>query len=152
MSFRLSAYRWLALSTGAALLLALAPAPIHAQDDASTSSSSPAVTSPPNEKDYQGSSGFARLKIVVLNDEDKPVGNASVYVRYPKPGTLFHHDQLAELDLKSNMDGSVRVPPVPRGKVQVQVIAKGWHTFGEWYDLEEPGTLTIHLKEPPHWY
>lgn len=123
-----------------------------AQDDASASTSPPAITSPPTEKDYQGSTGFAKLKIVVLNDEGRPVDNASVYVRYPKPGTLFHHDQLQELDLKSNMDGSVRVPPVPRGKVQVQVIAKGWHTFGEWYDLEEPGTLTIHLKEPPHWY
>lgn len=119
---------------------------------AASATSSPQITSPPTEKDYEGSDGVARLKIIVTSPKGHPIGNASVYVRYPKPGTLFRHDSLQELDLKSNMDGSVKVPPVPQGKIQVQVIAKGWHTFGEWYDVKEDGTVMIQLQEPPHWY
>lgn len=149
--------RWLALFTGGSLMIALlCVRPATAQENAvssdATANSSPQITSPPTEKDYQGSNGVARLKILITNPEGHPVGNASVYVRYPKPGTLFRRDSLQELDLKSNMDGSVKVPEVPQGKVQIQVIAKGWHTFGEWYDVEKDGTVTIQLKEPPHWY
>lgn len=135
-------------------LLCVLPATAQENSSASdaSSTSSPQITSAPTEKDYQGSNGIARLKIIITNADGHPVGNASVYVRYPKPGTLFRPDSLQELDLKSNMDGSVKVPPVPQGKVQVQVIAKGWHTFGEWYDVEKDGTIKIQLQEPPHWY
>ncbi len=149
--------RWFALFVSASVMIGLTCVPsATAQEDKAVSSasanSSPAITSPPTEKDYQGSNGVAKLKIIITNPEGRPVGNASVYVRYPKPGTLFRHDSLQELDLKSNMDGSVKVPEVPQGKVQIQVIAKGWHTFGEWYDVKQDGTVTIQLKEPPHWY
>ncbi|MGH9716498.1 MAG: hypothetical protein ACRD4R_07200 [Candidatus Acidiferrales bacterium] len=83
------------------------------------------------------------------------MGNASVYVRFYTEGggLLHHHDKLAELDLKTNQDGSVRVPPVPRGKILIQVIAKGWHTFGKWYDVEKvQQSITIKLEAPPGWY
>jgi hypothetical protein len=124
-----------------------------AQGSGNSNDSSPPITTPPTEKDYAVSQGTSKLKIEVTNPKGNPVSNASVYVRYPKPGTLFHHDELQELDLKTNQDGSVKVPPVPQGKVEVQVIAKGWHTFGEWYDVEkDEQTVTIQLQEPPHWY
>lgn len=95
-----------------------------------------------------------KLKLHVLDPDGKPVGNASVYVRfYTEGGGLLHHDKLAELDLKTNNDGTVKVPPVPQGKILIQVIAKGWHTFGKWYDIEkEQQSITINLEAPPHWY
>jgi len=95
-----------------------------------------------------------KLKLLVLDADGKPVGNASVYVRfYTQGGGLLHHDKLVELDLKTNNDGTVKVPPVPRGKILIQVIAKGWHTFGKWYDIEkEQQSITINLEAPPHWY
>jgi hypothetical protein len=92
-----------------------------------------------------------RLHINVTGGRyDKPVGNASVYIRFPeKPGS----DKLAELDLKTDEDGNVRVPPVPRGKIMIQVVAPSWKTFGKWYDMEEPDEqVKIHLEDPPHWY
>jgi hypothetical protein len=158
MIYRLSASRlWLALFVSVSLMLSLLCVSSATAQESSSSvdssvASSPAITSPPTEKDYQGSNGVARLKIIITSPEGHPVGNASVYVRYPKPGTLFRHDSLQEMDLKSNMDGSVKVPLVPQGKVQIQVIAKGWHTFGEWYDVQKDGTVKIQLQEPPHWY
>lgn len=94
-----------------------------------------------------------KLHILVLSDDGKPVGNASVYVRFYTDGGLMHHDKLAELDLKTNQDGSVKVPPIPQGKILIQVIAKGWHTFGEWYDVEkDEQSIEIKLQPPPHWY
>ena len=95
-----------------------------------------------------------RLRIEVKGDSGKPVANASVYVRYNVPGGLLHKDKLAELDLKTNGDGSVRVPALPQGKILIQVIAPGWHTYGKWYDLEGKEEDSVEIKlDPPHrWY
>jgi hypothetical protein len=62
-------------------------------------------------------------------------------------------DKLAELSFKTNEDGTVKVPAVPQGKILIQVIAKGWHTFGKWYDIDKAqDTIAIKLEAPPHWY
>lgn len=94
-----------------------------------------------------------KLKILVSSNEGKPIGNASVYVRFNVSGGLLHHDKLAELDLKTNQDGSVKVPPIPKGKIMIQVVAKGWHTYGKWYDIDkDEDSVSIQLAPPPHWY
>jgi hypothetical protein len=94
-----------------------------------------------------------RLKIMVRNSDDKPVANASVYVRFNEPGGFLHKDKLAEMAFKTNDDGTVKVPNVPLGKVLIQVVAKGLHTYGKWYDIgQNPDTITIKLEPPPHWY
>lgn len=93
-----------------------------------------------------------RLKIHITGN-DKPIGNANVYVRFNVAGGFLRKDKLAELDLKTNQDGSVKVPDIPRGRVLVQVIAKGWHTYGKWHDVDgEEQTIEIKLEPPPHWY
>jgi hypothetical protein len=98
-------------------------------------------------------SGTTKLKIRVTGTNDKPISNASVYVRFYTSGGFLRHDKLAELDFKTNLDGSVRVPEVPQGKILIQVIAKGWHTYGEWYDVEtDEESIAIKLEPPPHWY
>jgi hypothetical protein len=104
-------------------------------------------------KDDQASDGTTRLRIRVTNTEDKPVGNASVYVRFNEPGRFLHKDKLAELSFKTNQDGSVKVPAVPQGKILIQVIAKGLHTYGKWYDIEkDQDTIEIKLDPAPRWY
>jgi hypothetical protein len=89
----------------------------------------------------------------VRSSEDKPVGNASVYVRFNQPGGFLHKDKLAEMSFKTNEDGSVKVPAVPQGKILIQVIAKGLHTYGKWYDIEkDQDTIAIKLEPAPRWY
>jgi hypothetical protein len=93
-----------------------------------------------------------RLRIEIVDPSDKPVGNASVYIRFSQP-TLMHKDKLSELNLKTNEDGTVKVPAIPQGKILIQVIAKGWHTYGKWYDIEkDEDTIPIKLEAPTHWY
>lgn len=97
--------------------------------------------------------GMTRLKIQVTDPNGKAVGNASVYVRYYTSGGLLHHEKLEELDLKTNQDGSVKVPEIPQGKILIQVIAKGWHTYGKWYEIQQSEqSVPIKLDPPPHWY
>jgi hypothetical protein len=140
------------LATG---LLSSGACPAQSNEaDKPTTQSQPSAVDKPSQKDDQTSDGTTtRLRIVVTNTQDKPVGNASVYVRFNQPGGFMHKDKLAELSFKTNEDGTVKVPAVPRGKILVQVIAKGWHTFGKWYDIEkDQDTIAIKLEAPPHWY
>jgi hypothetical protein len=96
---------------------------------------------------------MTKLKIVVTAGEDKPIGNASVYVRFNTSGGFLRHEKEVEMNFKTNQDGSVKVPEIPRGKILIQVIATGWHTYGKWYDVEkDEETIAIKLVPPPHWY
>jgi hypothetical protein len=108
-----------------------------------------------DKKDKKSSEpATVKLKIEVVSGSDgKPIGNASVYVRYNESGGFLHKDKLAELNFKTNQDGSVKVPEIPQGKILIQVIAKGWHTYGKWYDIDtDEQTIQIKLDPPPHWY
>jgi hypothetical protein len=97
----------------------------------------------------------SRLKIsVVAADTNKPIGNASVYIRYAEGKTFFtHKDKEAEMNFKTNQDGTVKVPDVPRGKTLIQIVAPGWHTYGKYYDIEkDEEAIQIKLDRPPKWY
>ena len=96
---------------------------------------------------------FTRLHIAVSGGEKpEPVENASIYVRYVEERTLGR-DRKIEMNVKTNREGRASVARVPRGKVLVQVIATGWKTFGQWYDLEkDEETIKIRLQKPPRWY
>ena len=68
-------------------------------------------------------------------------------------GGFLRQDKLAELNFKTNQDGTVKVPEIPQGKILIQVIAKGWHTYGKWYDInKDEESVPIKLEPPPHWY
>jgi hypothetical protein len=148
-SFRYAARRALAVA-GILPVMLLSTRSVGAQGD---KPSNPPTTTAPTDHDDKAPQGTVKLKIVVTNPRGTPVSNASVYVRFYKDGGLMHKDQLAELDLKTGQDGAAKVPGVPQGKIQIQVIATGWHTFGEWFDIQkDEQTVSIQLQEPPHWY
>jgi hypothetical protein len=94
-----------------------------------------------------------RLTIVVTGGEDKkPIDSASVYVRYVKEHKLGK-DKKIEMNLKTNQSGICHVPVIPPGKFVVQVIAEGWKTYGEYYDINQTEqTINITLVRPPKWY
>jgi len=98
-------------------------------------------------------SSSVHLTIVVTSAEDKkPVDSASVYVKYVQ-GRLLGKDKKIEMNLKTNLSGVVHVPEIPRGRLLVQVIAPGWKTFGEYYEVSQAEqTINIELARPPKWY
>ena len=127
----------------------------ESQQNQTTSQEKPAQDKPTDSKKDSKPSDptTTKLRIHVVSADDKPVSNASVYVRFPIAGGLFHKDKLAELNLKTNEDGSVKVPDIPRGKILIQVVAKGWKTYGKWHEIDtETMTVEIKLEPPAHWY
>jgi hypothetical protein len=122
----------------------------------STPQSQTGGNGPANDKapvQVQDDPSMTKLKLLVTNNQDKGVPNASVYIRYNETGGFLHKDHLAEMNFKTNDDGTVKVPEVPIGRVLIQVIAKGYHTYGKWYDIaKDPEPISIKLEPPPHWY
>lgn len=99
------------------------------------------------------SSKDLHLTIVVTGGEDKkPVDSASVYVKYVEEHKLAKNKKV-EMNLKTNLSGVCRVPVIPPGKFLIQVIAEGWKTFGQYYDINQTEqTISITLVRPPKWY
>ena len=117
----------------------------------SAAGSSQQNQTPPSKKDQAPAPGN-RITIEVTGGEaNKPVENASVYVK-----TIDQHlikDKKFEVNVRTNQQGTAHVPDAPMGKVLVQVVAEGWKTYGQWYEITEPKQVVkIHLERPPKWY
>jgi hypothetical protein len=103
-------------------------------------------------KKDQGPAPTNKITIEVTGgDNNKPVENASVYVK-----TVEEHlikDKKFEVNVKTNQGGVAHVVDSPRGRVLVQVVADGWKPYGHWYEITDPKqTIKIHLEKPPKWY
>jgi hypothetical protein len=95
------------------------------------------------------------LRIEVKTLAVTPVDRASVIVRflgardYLKLGRKIR----TSWETRTNMDGVARIPSLPQGKLLIQVIAKGYQTFGQQYEISEPDkTLEIKLNPPQPQY
>ena len=123
------------------LFLQAAPAASRAQNDPAPAKSQAAPDRVP------------RMTIEVTGGpENKPVENASVYLKYVEERTL-RKDKKYELNVKTNREGVARIPDPPLGKVLIQIVAEGWKTYGRWYNItDQKQVIKIHLEKPPKWY
>jgi hypothetical protein len=94
-----------------------------------------------------------RLEVVIkAEDGGEPIDNATVYVNFVEE-RLFRKDKKRQWIGKTNSEGATVFPALKEGKVLIQVIAKGWKTFGQEYELRGPKhTIEIKLKPPKKWY
>jgi len=83
---------------------------------------------------------------VVKDDNGKPVRNASIILHsVEKDGTQAK----GGYQLKTNADGEIEDQGVPFGKIRIQVIAHGFQTFGQDYEINQPAMdIDIRLKRP----
>jgi Carboxypeptidase regulatory-like domain len=82
---------------------------------------------------------------VVRESNGKPVKNAEVVVHLVEGGKQKQEG----LELKTHDDGKAEASGLPYGKVRIQVIAHGYRTYGEDFDLTQPNTeITIKLQKP----
>jgi hypothetical protein len=106
----------------------------------------------PNAKADSGSKDVRLTIVVTGGEEKKPIDSASVYVRYVEEHK-HGRDKKIEMNLKTNQSGLCHVPVIPPGRFLVQVIAEGWKTYGEYYDINQTEqTINITLARPPKWY
>ena len=83
---------------------------------------------------------------VVKDDNGKPVRNAAVVLH---PVNQRGKQERGGLELKTNPEGKADFDGVPYGPLRVQVLAHGFQTYGEDFDIQKDKTeITIKLKRP----
>jgi hypothetical protein len=88
--------------------------------------------------------------LIVKEDNGKPVRNAAVIMH---PVNAHGEQNKGGLELKTDTDGRTSFDGIPYGKLRVQVLASGFQTFGEDYDVNQAKMdLTIKLKRPQSQY
>ena len=94
---------------------------------------------------------YAALSFIVVRDYNgKPVKNASVIMH---PVNKKGKQERSGFQLKTNTEGKTSYNGVPYGALRVQVLAPGFQTYGEDFDVNKPEMeITIKLKRPQGQY
>ncbi|HKT89361.1 MAG TPA: carboxypeptidase-like regulatory domain-containing protein, partial [Candidatus Sulfotelmatobacter sp.] len=83
-------------------------------------------------------------------DNGRPVRNAAVILH---PVDSKGKQERGDLELKTDPDGKTNLDGIPYGPLRVQVLAHGFQTYGEDFNIEKPKTeITIKLKRPQGQY
>lgn len=87
---------------------------------------------------------------VVKEFNGKPVRNATIVLH---PVDKDGHQDSGGISLKTDMEGKTGFQGLPYGKLRIQVIARGFQTFGDDFDLNQPKQeIVIKLKPPASQY
>jgi hypothetical protein len=95
------------------------------------------------------------LTVEVKTPSGNPVDRASVIVKFVKGRAKMKLGKkiLKTWETRTNQEGLAKIPPIPQGSIQVQVIAKGYQTFGQIFEIdEEQKTVEIKLNPPQDQY
>jgi hypothetical protein len=98
---------------------------------------------------------MTKIDILVKNQNGKPVDRASVVVRFVEGHSIVKLGKAIRttFEQRTNQEGEVQIPSIPQGKIRIQVIAKGYQTFGEVFDItDEEKTINIKLNPPQQQY
>lgn len=89
----------------------------------------------------------ATLNMVIVREANgKPVKNAEIVVHLLNKSGKMKQDGL---ELKTHEDGKAETSGIPYGKIRIQVIAHGFRTWGQDFDVAQPSMdLTIKLQKP----
>jgi hypothetical protein len=91
---------------------------------------------------YKSPPPTARVEVTVLRDADaKPIENAAL-IFHP----MVNGKDEGNMEQKSNEDGKAVIDVLPIGDtVRLQIIAKGFQTYGQDYKIDK-GTMAIEVR------
>ena len=97
--------------------------------------------------EQSGTGQTSNLSFTVLKDDNnKPVRNASVILH---PVGKGGKQAKGGFQLKTDNDGKTVSEGLPYGPLRIQVLAPGFQTFGDDYDVNKPEMdIVIRLKRP----
>jgi hypothetical protein len=88
--------------------------------------------------------------LILKEDNGKPVRNAAVIMH---PVNTHGKQERGGLELKTDAEGKTSFDGIPYGKLRVQVLAPGFQTFGEDYEINQGKMdFTVKLKRPQGQY
>lgn len=90
---------------------------------------------------------MSNIHILVVRDANsKPIRNAAVVLH---PVTRKGKQAMGGMELKTDDDGKTGIDGIPYGPLRVQVLADGFQTFGEDYQINKADMeITVKLKRP----
>ena len=94
---------------------------------------------------------MSNMRFVVVRDANgKPVKNAAVVLH---PVNKKGKQAMGGMELKTDEEGKTWIDGIPYGPLRVQVLAPGFQTFGEDYQIDKPELqITVKLKRPAGQY
>lgn len=88
--------------------------------------------------------------LILKEDNGKPVRNAAVIMH---PINSHGKQGRGGLELKTDQEGKSSYDGIPYGKLRVQILASGFQTYGEDFDVNQAKlSVTIKLKRPQGQY
>ena len=94
---------------------------------------------------------LATVNFVVVRDENgKPIRNAAVVMH---PVNDEGKQERAGYELKTDPEGKTSYDGVPYGKLRIQVLAHGFQTYGEDFEINTANLdITVKMKRPAGQY
>lgn len=98
---------------------------------------------------------MTKVRVKVTNLDGKPVDRASVIVKFVKGHSVVKLGKkvMTHWEMRTNQEGIAKIPELPQGELLVQVIAKGYQTYGGTFDVaEDEKTIEVKLNPPQQQY
>ena len=99
---------------------------------------------------------MTKINVQVTTMGGKPLDRADVRVQFVKGRSVTKLGKkiYTSWEMRTNQEGLAKVPvQIPQGTILIQVIAKGYQTFGQIFDVtQEEITIPITLNPPQQQY
>ncbi len=98
---------------------------------------------------------MTKIRVEVRNSVDKPVERASVIITLDKGRSVVKlgKKDRTHWEMRTNQEGVAAIPALPQGTFLIQVIAKGYQTYGQNVEVkEEEKTIEVKLNAPQPQY
>ncbi|MBI3681804.1 MAG: carboxypeptidase regulatory-like domain-containing protein [Acidobacteria bacterium] len=95
------------------------------------------------------------LRIEVKTLKERPIERASVVLDFVEGRSIakFGKKIRTHWETRTNQEGVAKLPAIPQGKIRISVIAKGFQTFGQVFEVnEEEKTIEIKMNPPQSQY
>ena len=94
---------------------------------------------------------MTKLTIQVKTDTGRPVDRAAVIVRFVQGRNYIKLGKKIRTtyELRTNEEGQANIPEIPQGTIRIQVIAKGYQTYGNDVEVTEPEKAIDITLQPP---
>ena len=100
-------------------------------------------------------SAMTRINVQVSTLGGKPIEHADVVVKFVKGRSIIELGRKLRTswEMRTNQEGIAKVPEIPQGTILIQVIATGYQTFGQTFEVDEPEkTIEVKLNSPQEQY
>jgi len=98
---------------------------------------------------------MTKINVQVTTPGGRPIDRADVVVKFVKGRSVIKLGKKIRTswEMRTNQEGIAKVPEIPQGTILIQVIAKGYQTYGQTFDVDEAEkTIEVKLNSPQEQY